>query len=205
MIVTGLLLSCNSSDDESTTQESNFYGLTVGNTWTYRYYQKNDNTGQFEDKGIVDHVEITGTETINNEIYYVYTITTTGNDTNSALYPSNGVMTQYLREENGALVDEQGDIIYVNNDYNEIAIGAITESIIEYMQLQEGTVNITTEAGTFNTLEAKHFARGEDGTVFPGESHYYYSRGVGLISYKISWVTQPDHFIEKRLDAYSVE
>jgi len=208
-----LLISCNDDSGSLPLQnlnkpESNFYSLTVGNTWEYKYYQRNaDGTGAFVNTGVVDVVEITNSVNLNNTIYYEFKTTTTGNDNSSANYNSflneTGEKTELLRDSLGYLINELGSVKYINNDYNEHITD--TQAIGTYhFKLVETPVTIVTEAGNFNCLNAHTYIKDINNDVLPALDHINYSDGLGLVFSTMSYASQPLHFIEKRLNTYNV-
>lgn len=112
-----MLFSC--SSDENEIPEKNFYALSVGNNWIYKYYIKDyaDEFSVFAHK--TDSVKIVGTEIFNNKTYYeVYTKSV---QTENNGIPSSDIgefeNTSYLRDSLGYLVHNEGNIEYWNNNY----------------------------------------------------------------------------------------
>ncbi|NQY29446.1 MAG: hypothetical protein HRT69_08240 [Flavobacteriaceae bacterium] len=207
-----LLASCN--DDSGSLPlpiqnnvTSNFYALTVGNTWEYKYYQRNSN-GNFIDTGVVDAVEITNTVNLNNNIYYEFKTITSGNDNPSSNYNHSlnetGEKTELLRDSLGYLINEVGSIKYTHSDYNERLTD--TESFGTYhFMLVEDPVDVTTQAGSFYCLDAHTYVKDTNGNLLPSLDHTNYSDGFGLIFSTMSYVSYSEHFIEKRLNTYNIQ
>lgn len=58
-----LIFSCSTSDDvQENNLELNFYGLTVGNFYTYKFYKYNSDTEDYDETLIVQNVIIEDTE-----------------------------------------------------------------------------------------------------------------------------------------------
>lgn len=209
--ITTLFFSCSNDDDNSssnngiTQSEVNFYGLKLGNSWTYKNYIYNNNTQEYDYSGVVDSVKVTGTQVINDNTYFEFTTKTSGNDGNNVLLNSNGTSTELLRDSLGYLIWETGKIKFTNNDFsertlNEQAWGTIFET------LQTGTNNFSVEAGTFPCINSERYARSNpDETLLPGLDKIYYSNGVGLVHETISFVSSNIPVLERRLDTYTIE
>jgi len=212
-LVAMLPVSCN--DDESlpipvqNNQPSNFYALTVGNTWEYKYFQRNvDGTSSFVDTGVVDAVEITNTVNLNSNIYYEFKTVTTGNDNPSSNFISflneTGEKTELLRDSLGYLINEGGSIKYTNSDFNEHLVD-IQSFGTYHIRLTETLVDVTTLAGDFNCLDTHSYIRDTNGDMFPALDHINYSDGFGLVFSTMSFASQSEHFIEKRLNTYTIQ
>ncbi|WP_034061961.1 hypothetical protein [Lacinutrix jangbogonensis] len=200
--------SCSSDDNEAqTTQppESNFYALTVGNSWVYKNFQYNPNTMGYDETTIIDAVIITGTETISGETYYKFKTTTTGNTTAIPYFNANGEQFMFLRELFGDLVNETGDVVYTNNNYEERLVAENSWGNI-YDKLKTNIQEVTVGAGTFNCLDMERYAKSPDNTqTFPALDHFYYSEGIGLVSDSSSFVSQSNPAGIRRLESYNVQ
>lgn len=204
-IIIGLLSSC-TSDDESYSQSdnSNFYALTVGNQWVYKNYGYNLNTQEYDDTGIVDSVSIIGTESINSKLYYKFRILTNGNEEGNTLYNLNGERFELLRDSLGYLVYDDGTIKYTKSDFSSRLLASNDWGNI-YEQLIAMDHEITVEAGTFNSSYTQRFVIMADGEQAPGMDHIYYANGFGLIYDTVSFVTQENPRVIRRLDSYFVQ
>ena len=65
-----ILTSCNSDDD--TSSQTNFYALTVGNSWVYKHYTYNNDTSTYNETGVIDSISIVGTEEIYGDTFYKF-------------------------------------------------------------------------------------------------------------------------------------
>jgi len=102
-----LLFSCKGDEECSTPEaETNFYALSVGNTWTYEYFGRIGLTDEFESFDVFDEVEITETTEINGEEYFVFQTTTIGNNGSPRYVPENGVAVLHYRDSLGYLINE---------------------------------------------------------------------------------------------------
>ncbi|OIQ21944.1 hypothetical protein [Lacinutrix sp. MedPE-SW] len=209
LCIAAFLFSCASDDDtQQVTQQppvSNFYALTVGNTWVYKSFEYNSNTMEYEDSGIVDTVTIINTEMLNGETYFKFKTVTTGNDSQNPHFNQNGEQFNLYRETEGNLVNNTGDTVYTNNNYQERLVATNTWGNI-YDKLKENTVTITVNAGNFTCLDMERYAKSPDNSeVFPGLDHIYYSDGIGLISESISFVSQNYPIGIRRLESYTLQ
>jgi len=204
-----LFFSCNSDDDNNNTSapDAGFYALTVGNSWEYRYYDYNTSSDSFVASTVVETVSIVSTEEIEGETYFKFRYFVTGNDLNSSNspnYPENGESFRYFREDAENLVDDSNTIIFLRENHEERLIGSLSDPILQYLRLAEDTHNLSTIAGTFETLDMELYARDGDGNIYPGISHYYYADGVGLVLNTTTFVSTAQHFRERRLESYTI-
>ncbi len=208
LCIIALTYSC-SSDDDNTQQpeqqiESNFYALTVGNSWVYKNYKYNAQTGDYDDTGVIDYISIVGTEVISGNTYFKFRRLTTGNESQITFCNANGEHFEYLREYEGALVRDDGAMKYVNNDYNEREVSDADWGTT-YDKLQLDTQTKTVESGIFECLDTHRYARDTEGNSLPAIDHHMYSDGIGLIYDTTSFVSDDNHVIERRLDSYNVQ
>ncbi|WP_452222899.1 hypothetical protein [Lacinutrix chionoecetis] len=208
LCIIAFALSCTSDNDtqEPTQQppESNFYALTVGNAWVYKNYKYNVNIDTYEETSVIDSISIVGTENFNGETYFKFRRLTTGNQTNITFCNPNGEHFEFLREVEGDLIDNQGNIKFTNNDYNERLLseqswGNIMEILVH------NTTDLTVEAGIFTCINSERYAIFSDGTPSPSLDRFYYSDGIGLVYDTTSFVTSDIPSIIRRLDAYSIQ
>jgi hypothetical protein len=201
-----LFFSCNSDDDSNVAPitEANFYALTVGNSWVYKYYRYNPNPQIeiFEATEVVDSVSIVSTEEIDGETYFKFRMFTSGN-IGLSYYPENGEHFKYYREDSENLIDENDAIIFIKED-NEERLIYDSGWDSDYVRFLEDTFNTTTEAGSFETFAMEIYGKDNDGNRFPGTSHNYYADGIGSIINTISFASNPQHFLERRLESYSI-
>jgi len=209
-LVVILLVSCN--DDDSLpipiqiNAPSNFYALTVGNTWEYKYYQRNiDGTGSFVDTGVVDAVEITNTVNINSNIYYEVKTITSGNNGNYNYLPNDGEKNWKFRDSLGYLIDHVGGIKYANNNYDEHFVDQLDINVAYYLQLSNTQDNITTDAGDFSCLDNHFYLKDINDNFSNSTDHIYREDGKGEILLTKSFASQTEHFAEKRLESYTVQ
>ncbi len=203
------IFSCSNDDDGNCetggTQASNFYALTVGNSWVYKNYIYNTSTEEYDYSGVIDSVEVVGTQEANGNTYFEFKTLTSGNDDNNPLLNVNGERTELLRDSLGYLVWETGAIKFTNNDFSERLLNE-QDWGNTYETLQQGTSEFIVEAGNFTSINSHRYAKSNpDGTLLPGLDNIYYSDGVGFVYETISFVSSNIPRIQRRLDSYSVQ
>lgn len=203
-----ILYSCSSNDDSQTPdiQEENFYALTVGNSWEYRWYLYTPEGG-LSPKSVTESISIIGTEEINNNIYYKFKKTVSGNEGSNPAYPNNGEYFEHYRDSLGYLVHDSGAILFVNNTVDEFFLYETNVGfpLTAYAKLSEGNFDFTTEAGTFDCLEMRIRFENPDYEI-PGVNKRYYSDGIGLIKDEDVFLADPDGSgYQRRLESYNVQ
>ncbi len=209
-----LVFSC-SSDDQEVQEEvpvDNFYALTVGNSWIYKYYTKDYDTDEFSVFAFkTDSVKIVGTKEFDENSYYEFHTKSVQTENNNI--PGSNIgeyeKTRFLRDSLGYLIDNKGDTDYWNNYFQERLHHSITYqsgSLDIYGKLNETTTDLTIEAGTFECYNLEIYAKDPDtNEPRPTASSFYYSDGVGRISEKIGYLVGGITAYEMRLDSYEVE
>ena len=211
--ILSLFFSC--SNDDSNTPEAqieNFYALTVGNSWEYRWYRFQTEMG-LDAMAITESISIVDTEDINGDLYYKFKKVVDGNDPFydgvGFGFPVNGEYVEYYRDSLGYLVNEHGDVKFVNNINEEFVIyePQFNYEYAAYAELSEGSFEFTTEAGTFNCLEMKIRYEDEDeNTDLLAVNKHYYADDIGLIKYDVVFMTSADgNGYQKRLESYNVQ
>lgn len=209
LLVLGLLIlisSCSSDDNAEPQQEipeENFYGLEIGKTWFYKYYERIDNTDEFEDLGAESEVSVLNTTTIDGEEYFTLETQTTYGDQPCGVCPEEGTETTYVRDSLGYLVRDTGVILFSRLDVGE------EYTIREYIdfsllgKLLPGEEPVTTEYGTLDCLVNELYARNANGSIPQGRSYGFYSENIGEVMWKYSGASSSQHRWEKRLVAIS--
>ncbi|MEP5338539.1 MAG: hypothetical protein ABJL44_15135 [Algibacter sp.] len=183
--------------------ESNFYALTVGNSWVYRNYRYNSTSDTYTDSGIVDSVSIVGAEKINENIFYKFRRLTTGNDNNNQIFKKNGEYFEFLRDSSGVLVNELGQIIHTSIDYQERLLRENDWGDL-YEKLSIETEELHLESGTFNCVVTERYAKSKEGEKYPSTDYIYYSDGFGFIYETISFISSDTLTALRRLDSYEI-
>lgn len=202
-----LLFSCNSDDDsQNLPTESNFYALTVGNSWVYKYYELNilDNTYSFNN--VVDSVSIVGTETINNNLYFKFKTKTSGNSSDNEVtgpWFNNGERFDFYRDSLGYFVNDTGTKFFSNQSTDEW-IYSPSGPISYNFKLMEDTYNANTNAGLIECLDVR-VKHSIDGTELPCINHRYFSDGIGEVMLTLCFLSSNNHRWLKKLDSYNIQ
>ena len=202
-----VILSCSKDNNQEVEQEKNFYALTVGNSWVYKYYTEDDSTEEFTDfTGVLDSVSIISTQDIGGNLFYKFRRKTTRPENIfSAIGHPEGIEHYYLRDSLGYLINDHGKTTFINDDYEEHLWDQVPGDIEVFAKLKNDVTNIETEAGAFECLDMELYARNtHTGEQFPGLSHYYFADEVGDVRRVISFVSGPIYY-EKRLDSYEIQ
>ena len=207
LLIFSIVLSCSESDNSENQNNSsteNFYALTVGNSWVYKNYKYDINSETYEDTGVVDEISIIGTQEISGETYFVFRRLTTGNEEGITLCNENGEHFEFLRESNGNLINEEGQIKFTNNNYEERLLkeyqwGNLHETLVE------GYTDISVEAGEFTCINSERYLINNEDVRQPGLDRFYYANGYGLIYDTSSYITLDRPTIIRRLDSYVIQ
>lgn len=205
--VISLSFSCTESDDSDNLDSStieNFYALTVGNSWVYKNYKYSYSTETYHDTGVIDSVSIVGIQEFSGESFFVFRRLTTGNEEGITFCNPNGEHFEFLREDEGNLVNEEGSIKFTNNNHEERLLfenpwGNIYETLVE------GNTSINVEAGEFDCINSERYAKNSDGEQQLGLDRFYYANGIGLIYDTSSSSLNPIPTIIRRLYSYEVQ
>ncbi len=200
-------ISCSSDDSpsgDSQPIESNFYGLKVGNTWTYEYFRRIGNTEEFETSNAFDEVKIVGSFEIDGETYYSVETITTGNNNAPTCVPPNGAAITKVRDSLGYLINDSGAILFSHEDEGEYLVATGQQPFNLYGILISGMENIEVTSGTFSSKRNEVYGKFEDGTTSPGRNFIFYTEGIGEIKQTYNYATNPLNFAEKRLVSYEI-
>lgn len=210
-----MVISCTASNDNQD-PESNFYALTVGNTWEYRWYGVS-NEGNENPIDLYESIAIIGTEEINSNLYYKFSRTINGNFNGVyGFVPDNGEHFEYYRDSSGYLVNSEGQIKFSNNItepyVSETFTSAITDNgqnipttVTGYAELQEEAYSYSTNAGNFDCLKVVIYYQRGDGFIYPANNNVYYSDGIGLIKDDIVFLISETNGHYRKLESYSVQ
>jgi hypothetical protein len=202
--------SCAESDDSENQINlpyTNFYALTVGNSWIYKNYKYNPSTEAYDDTGVIDSVSIVGTQDIFGVSYFKFRRLTTGNEAEITFCNENGEHFEFFREFEGNLINEEGSIKFTNSDFEERLLFGIPNGgsdIVVYETLVDGNTTIIVEAGEFDCINSERYAAFQ-GEQAPGLDRFYYASGFGLIYDTSSFVDNPTPTIIRRLDSFEIQ
>lgn len=205
LLVLNFIYSCNSDENNLDHQSSNFYALTVGNSWEYNYYLRENATNNFLPTPVTETVDITETIVLNNKTYYNFKHIVNGNDGNYSSLPSNGERNYILRDSLGFLIDETGLIKYNNSNNNEYFVDQMNDEFYYFLKLSDMDNNIITNAGSFMCYDNHYYFKDGDGNQSNSLDHIYRENGKGEILSTMSFASQNEHFAEKRLESYSIQ
>lgn len=206
--LTLLFISCNNEDDadslEGEVEVANFFGLKVGNTYTYSYHIRINDT-EFETTSWTDEVEITAEVIINGNTYFEYTTTTSGDEGTSFPGLETGVKITTIRDVSGELQNETGAILFSNVENSEPYIISQADWGDVFGERLNEEREQAVPAGTFNcNANNKYAIINSTGEQAPGLDVILYSDGIGEVYSTISTVSNPVHMWEKRLVAYTI-
>ncbi|MEM5540074.1 hypothetical protein [Olleya sp. AS48] len=201
-----LIFSCSTSDDvQENNLELNFYGLTVGNSYTYKFYKYNSDTEDYDETLIVQNVIIEDTEEVSGQQYFKIKTTTSGVDGFNLFYLQNGEEIDYLREVDGTLINDNNDVLFVNNEFSEHLVNSDNTSLNLYRKTIEEPVIINSNTGSFNCIEMQNYIVTEDGTTLDGVSKIHYSEGVGLVQQTCVYASSSTPVMIKKLNSYNIQ
>lgn len=220
LVLSIVLIACSSDDnsnntttdpdviEEEVTVDPGFYGLVIGNSWSYSAYKRGassgDGTFKYIPNGITYTLTITDTEEIDGETFFVRTYNTTGNETGSSIFPANGITTDRVRDSLGYLINDDGYIIYSSR--NEIPYLKSSRPFGDtYGELLREPMTVEVEAGVFSCRVNTNYAiLSASGERAPGTSYLYFVEGQGLVRYHIAAVATTEHLWEIRLDSFDL-
>ncbi|MFD2915402.1 hypothetical protein [Psychroserpens luteus] len=198
-----LFFSCSSDDDNNVEPQSNFYGLAVGNSWNYKIYERNFQTETLEYNGIQQDISVIDTEEIDGNSYFKLKIVTSGSSDNDTYFPNDETIN-YRRIEDGKLLNEYNQTIFVNNDYTERLISEDDWGNF-YNRTLEELATVTVDAGEFTCADMLVYAKNSEGAQMAGLDHTYYSNEIGLVSSSISFVVSGQIFYKTILNSYNIQ
>lgn len=209
-----MLFSCSFDEQEAPEEvpEKNFYALSVGNSWVYKYYTKDSDTDEFSVFAHkTDSVKIVGTKEFDENTYYEFYSKSvqTENNNISGFNIGEFEKTRYLRDSLGYLIDNEGNTDYWNNYFQERLHHSIiyqSGSLDVYGKLNETTTDLTIEAGSFECNNLEIYVKDPDtNEPKPTASYFYYADGVGNVCEKIGYISGGIIAYERRLDSYEVD
>ena len=201
-----ITFSCSTSDDVvENNQELNFYALTVGNSYNYKFYRYNTETEEYDETNIVQSVTIVDTEDIFGQQYFKFKTSTTGVDGFNLFHLQNGEKIDYFREVDGTLINDNNDVLFVNNEFSEHLVNSDNTSLNLYRKTIEEPVMITLNVGVFNCIEMQNYLITDDGTTLDGISKIHYSKGVGLVQQTSVYSSSATPVMIKKLSSYTIQ
>jgi hypothetical protein len=205
-VVFVFLFSCANDDDKNVIDqetEFSFYGLQIGNSLSYEYFQRQGSTEDFESVNIFTTEEVVSKSNIAGEEIYTIETMTTGNTNDISIYPSNGTDTYQVKDSLGYLVRIDVGIQFSSTATTPYLISENEWGDV-YSVLKDGTTLITQAETTFSSLLNEVYAIDPNNEQLPGKSRHYYADGFGLVLEQIGSVNNPVHFLEKRVVSYDI-
>lgn len=184
--------------------EPNFFALTVGNSWVYKNYHLNQETGEYDDTGVIDSISIIGTEEHLGDTYFIVRRLTTGNESGISLCNENGEFFETRRESYGNLIDSTGFIKFASCDYNERLLHDCPWGTLHEITLWEKST-IEVEAGEFDCVLSNRYSKSPTGEQMKALDLFYYAEGIGLVYNTISFASSSTPTIIRRLDSYFIQ
>ncbi len=205
-----LSLACSSNDDanpqHNIPEESFFKFGAVGTFWYYKYFKRIENTDDFEFTGAETFLYYNGTTTINGLDYFILETETSHGDQHCSVCPVEGVITTYVRDSLGYLINLDGTILFSSQEINnEYLINELSQFSF-FGKLLPGEESLNHELlGSLDCIINEVYAKSNsDGTIFPGKDYIYYSEIFGEILRKYSSINSEQHNWEKRLEAIAI-
>lgn len=196
LLLSTAIISC-SSDDASVNsehEETNFFGLEVGNSWKYHYYKRQGNpeNQDYIFDGVKSTHEVIGITEIDNIDFFEIEINTEGTCVGC---PPEGISQQYLRVEDEQLIDEDGFIhLFVGTSVGEEQLQQIIVDNINVMISYSGESQFDSDYGNYtNTFVNQIFGvNSNSGEQYSGNDIAHYAEGIGLVYRTCSSVSSPD-------------
>jgi len=212
--ITFAILACNSDDNINPLEEEvavaedvGFYALKIGNSYSYLGYKRDGVLADdlMELNGIEYSLTITDTAIIDGEKYFERTFFTTGNDSDSSVFPLNGESIDYVRDSIGYLINSDGEILFSQTNPADYLITDQDWGDL-FGVFNSEVVDIEAPAGTFSCYGNTLYAILTDTTEpAPGRAKRFYSDGIGFVTEHMGGVSNPVHIWETRLASYSVD
>lgn len=205
--IAAFTFSCTESDDSEnqiSETDTNFFALSVGNSWVYKNYRYNPATETYEDTGVIDSISIVGIQDFSGESYYKFRRLTSGNEDGITFCNPNGEDFEFLRAVDGNLMDNEGSIKFTSNN-NEERLLQQHEWGNVYETLVEGNTTLNVEAGEFDCVNSERYAKNTEGEQLAGLDRFYYASGFGLVYDTSSFTYSTSPSIIRRLDAYIIQ
>ena len=183
LVLLFVLQSC--SSDDAPESVSNFYALTVGNSWEYRWYSVGVD-GIPSPMSVEESISIVDTEMIGENLFYKFKRIVSGNPPHGDYTFSlpEGEHFEYYRDSLGYLVNEEGVIKFSSNSVNPFVFsiqGFGSDELIGTGELQEELVTYTTQTGAIFECKELIISYEINNEITPGKNWLYYSNGIGLI------------------------
>jgi len=209
LVISFISISCVQENIENPKVVENFYALSVGNSWVYRYYKLDVETNEYSlFANRTDSVSIIKKEIFNGETFYQFQTISTQVDGNNlpefyGFHDGVFISTTYLRDSLGYLIYKSGNKKYWNNNFEESFVYAANNKDV-YRRLNKDLSIIKVEAGEFKSYNMEFFTKDET-TRETIISNFYYANGIGKVFERFGFIANGKTLYEKRLDSYIIE
>jgi hypothetical protein len=211
-----LFTACSSDDDNASPLETDaeealidpgFFGLAIGNSWSYQVYRREaltDDPLVYNPIDISWTVSITDTIIISGEKYFERTYeAVNGTGISLDFFPLEGTSTDLVRDSLGFLIDRDGDILFSSINTSPVLLSAQPFGDV-FIELLEDPSEVTVEAGDFNCRQNEIYAfLNPDGERAPGTSRYFFADGLGAVQWNIATVSVESPLFRVDLTAYA--
>jgi hypothetical protein len=211
LVLLFVLQSCSSDDAQEAT--SNFYALTVGNSWEYRWYGKGIDV-PLGPMSVEESVSIVDTEMIDNNIYFKFKRIVSGNDSHPdghyLFSLPDGEYFEYYRDSLGYLINEEGIIKFSNSATEPFVFSVGSEDIIGTANVEDELLTYTTPVGDSFDCTQMIISYATASTNYLAKNRHYYANGIGLVKddviFMSSGATEEETSGHYRiLESYSVQ
>jgi len=197
--------SCKNDDSSSDMpDEANFYGLTVGNSWTYQVLKNNTQTEEYEELDLTITNTITGTEVIDGETFFIFEKSSQGGDVCSPC--ESELDNKRVRDSMGYLIDDAGRIYFTIQNSEPYLKDSFGYGDI-YGELSQAVVFGTPIGEFFGVRINNVYAILENGETSTGIDQYAYGdidSTPGLVGQTISTVNSPTPLFYMLLEDSSI-
>ncbi|MFC7358090.1 hypothetical protein ACFQO1_10350 [Jejudonia soesokkakensis] len=191
-IIPFFLISCNKNDNSSSQdiEASNYFALTLGNSWTYDVFEFRESSGNYEPLGYKIITSISRKKTINGKIFFYLETNEEGNNVNFNLVDYVGNI--FVRDSLGYLVRPDGVIKFTTQTSDPYFINA-TGLNKQYGQYIPEVITLETPMGNFQDIDFnKTFLDFENGNNSHDLEKTYYKSGAGLVVKVVTSINNPN-------------
>lgn len=203
------LISCNNDDDDTSISQEEavadvgFFNLRLGNTWTYEYFRREQNNEQsdFITTGTIEEREIIGRSVVDDEVIYTFQVTTSFGENDFFSEFDDELVTFQVKDSLGYLIRINDRIRFSSESSEGYLISSQNFGDV-FGVLLETPETIETPIGTFDCSVNEIFAVFPNGDLSPGRDTILNADGIGTILERLSFVSTPFHFVERRLISF---
>lgn len=193
------------SQDEETIEEVGFFNLSVGNSWSYEYFEReqpNDPSSDFVSTGTTEVREVISSERIDDEIVYTIEVTSVFGDNDFLSEFDEELETYQVKDSLGYLVQIDAGILFSSINNEEYFLRTLGQGEV-FGVLLDTPEAVITPAGNFEATVNEVFAVFSDGELSQGRDHRLMEAELGEVLTRTSLVSNPLHIVERRLTAFN--